>query len=121
MIKPNELFEAIKKAEAVPAKPVAAAFKILSLLERGLSLNSPPPAPEADSPRGRFNAYLDALSTEAIRDLYALMYSGRGDGSFIECYRDAQDRTRGSMLDSIKGKAPSVVAMYWRQAIKQPG
>lgn len=113
MITAEQLYASIKAAERAGSAEEKRPFRIVALADQ------PQPGPPHPL-RVAFNAYLSGLNEEAIRDLYCLMYAGRGDGSFMDLYRESAGRSASDMLLSIEGKAASVVAGYWRAAIKQP-
>lgn len=108
MIEVAELVTAIRLAEACP-RPHPGWVEV--------RLDQPLPPQSAE--RLAFNAFLESLSDGALSDLHALMYVGRGDGSFIDMRSMFADDARLDKLRTITGKIPCVVAEYWRRAVKK--
>lgn len=118
MISPNEIFDAIMLVEklAILDKYDHGPLKLESLADMGIDLSQPPPR------AGPLWDLLVSLHDDKVRDLYALMSAGRGDGSFVACLRDALGCSGDDMRRSIYGKRPDVLHQYWRAAIKRhPG
>lgn len=108
MIELRELITAIRMAESCP-RGVAGPVR--------LRLDIPPPPPTAE--RAAFNAFIETLADDALSDLHALMYAGRGDGSFVDMLDQFATEARIDKVRMILGKSPAVVAEYWRRAVKK--